>query len=126
MAVNGHLKFGSWTISVFLHWNRPLATIVDRFGRVIHQNACFDARGALLVQKDTNFSFHPQNPPKPPIVGTSNAFPMENKNLNNFSTAERRTVKLHKFNPLHKHNNSAVSENRISKSKMADGAILNF
>ena len=51
---------------------------------------------------------------------------MENKNLNNFSTADRRTVKLHKFNPLHILNNNAVSENRISKSKMADGAILNF
>ena len=51
---------------------------------------------------------------------------MENKNLNNFSTAYRRTVELHKFNPLHISNSSAASENIISKSKMADGAILNF
>jgi hypothetical protein len=60
------------------------------------------------------------------MCGTFNVFPMENKNLNNFSTADHRTVKLHKFNPLHIFNNSTVSEYRISKSKMADAAILNF
>jgi hypothetical protein len=51
---------------------------------------------------------------------------MENKNLNNFSTVDRGEAKLHKFNPLHMLNNSAATENRISKSKMADGVILNF
>jgi hypothetical protein len=68
----------------------------------------------------------PPKSPKTPIFGTSNAFPMENQNPNNFSIADHRTVKLHKFNPLHILNNNPLSENRISKSKMADSAIFNF
>ena len=64
--------------------------------------------------------------PQNPNFWYSNAFPMGNKNLNNFSTADHRTVKLHKFNPLHILNNNPLSESRISKSKMADGAILGF
>jgi len=51
---------------------------------------------------------------------------MENKNLNNFSTADHRTVKLHSFNHVHIYNNSAAQKSRISKSKMATDAILNF
>jgi hypothetical protein len=126
MAADGHFKFDSWTISGFFHWSSPQATIVDRFGRVIRQNACLDASRCLFgFTKIQSSVFTPQIP-KNAIFGTSNAFPMENKNLNNFSIADHRTVKLHKFNPLHILNNNPLSENWISKSKMADGAILNF
>ena len=52
------------------------------------------------------FQFSPLKSPKTPIFGTSNAFPTENKNLNNFSTAEHRTIKLHKYHPLRMSNRS--------------------
>ena len=38
----------------------------------------------FVVQIDKYFSFHPKNRQKPQFWGTFNAFPMENKNANNF------------------------------------------
>ena len=36
------------------------------------------------VQRDKYFSFHPQNRQNLQFLGTYNAFPMENRNANNF------------------------------------------
>ena len=63
MAADGHFKFDSWTISVFFHWSSPQATIVDRFGRVIRQNACLDASRCLFgFTKIQSSVFTPQIP----------------------------------------------------------------
>jgi hypothetical protein len=51
---------------------------------------------------------------------------MGNENRNNFSTAYRRAIKLHKFNRPLMLNNIAVTKTQISKSKMAADAILKF
>ena len=75
---------------------RDLALVkpVDRFWRVIRQNACFGTRSCLLRFRNIIFQFSSPKIAKTPNFGHFNAFPMENKNANNFWTVSPITMKF--------------------------------
>ena len=65
--------------------DRALVKPVGRFWRVIRQNACFGTRRCPLGFRKINISaFTPKIAKKTQFWGTFNAFPLENKNANNF------------------------------------------
>ena len=73
-------------IIFFVPRDRALVKPVGQFWRVIRQNACFATVMCLLGFRRIKISvFTPKiNCQKPQFWGTFNAFPMENKNANNF------------------------------------------
>ena len=64
--------------------DRALVKPVGRFWRLIRQNACFGTRRCLLGFRKINISVFTIKIAKNQFWGTFNAFPMENKNANNF------------------------------------------
>ena len=92
---------------------------VDRFGWVIRQNACFGSRTCLPVFRNIHISVF--TPKIAKNWGIFNAFPMENKNANNFWTvssiitkfvtrSQRRTPKVQ------------YAQNQCWKCKVAAGS----
>ena len=63
------------TIIFRVHRDCALVKSVDRFWRVIRQNAFWHKELPCGVQKDKYFSFHSLKSPKPQIFGHFNAFP---------------------------------------------------
>jgi hypothetical protein len=99
MAADGHFKFSSWTISGFFHWSSPQATIVDRFWRVIRQNACVCTRMCLFWFRKVQISvFTPQIPQNPNFLVLSMRFLWKTKILiTSQSIIKKITVKLWPF-----------------------------
>ena len=65
---------------------RALVKPVGRFWRTIHQNACFGTKreGPFGVQKDRDFSVHPENRQKPNFGALSMHFLRKTKMLITF------------------------------------------